>query len=502
MLIPPKEWEAERDRHLTILGVSADPQEFLTTLLANIEVGLKAVAEAKEQGELTIDEQGLLHLPALDPMPEEIQTKRTRDLMFKQIGEVQFPDLILEVDASTNFSEVLLGRRAKSEHELIALYAALISHGTEIDAKSVAAMTPQLDPAHVSTAMRALEAPGRLRRANECVVEFQGKHAIAELWGTGKIASSDMMSIDASKHLWNARVDPRRRTHAAGIYTHVLDKYGIIYDQPIVLNERQAGAAIEGAIRYNDSVERTRLSFLAVDTHGYTNPAMAIAKLSGFDLYPQLRNLSERKLYLPRGHAAPVALDLVLVKEVSLPAIRRGWDELLRLVASIRSGRVSANVALQRFGSAAQGDALHRAADHLGRLLRTLFLCDYFSNPDLRREIHAILNRGESVHLLQRAVYLGKVPTERGRRRDELIAISGAHTLLTNLVLAWNTHHMQDQVERWRKSGNKLEDAWLRRMGPGHFEHVNFRGMFRFGVERYAEMLLQPPATMRSARNG
>ena len=229
---------------------------------------------------------------------------------------------------------------------------------------------------------------------------------------------------------------------------------------------------------------------------------MAIAKLSGFDLYPQLRNLSERKLYLPRGHAAPDALDLVLVKEVSLPAIRKGWDELLRLVASIRSGRVSANIALQRFGSAAQGDGLHRAADHLGRLLRTLFLCDYFSNPELRREIHAILNRGESVHLLQRAVYLGKVPTERGRRRDELIAISGSHTLLVNLVLAWNTHRMQEQVERWRKAGNKVDDAWLRRMGPGHFEHINFRGMFRFGVERYAETLLQRPAIARSTKYG
>jgi hypothetical protein len=48
--------------------------------------------------------------------------------------------------------------------------------------------------------------------------------------------------------------------------------------QPIVLNERQAGPAIEGVVRYNDSSERTRLSLLAVDTHGYTNPGMAIAK--------------------------------------------------------------------------------------------------------------------------------------------------------------------------------------------------------------------------------
>jgi len=46
---------------------------------------------------------------------------------------------------------------------------------------------------------------GRLRRANERVVEFQGKHAIAELWGSGKPASSDMMSLDACKHLFTRR---------------------------------------------------------------------------------------------------------------------------------------------------------------------------------------------------------------------------------------------------------------------------------------------------------
>jgi TnpA family transposase len=234
-------------------------------------------------------------------------------------------------------------------------------------------------------------------------------------------------------------------------------------------------------------------------THGYTNPGMAIAKLLGFDLCPRLRDLAERKLFLPRSLEAPEGLDQVLVRDVSLKAIRKGWDELLRLAASIRSGRISANVALQRFGSAAQGDPLHRAADQLGRLLRTLFLCDYFSNTEFRREIHTVLNRGESVHQLQRAVYFGRVSPERGRRRDEMIAISGAHTLLTNLVLAWNTHRMQESVERWRRSGRKIEDAWLARMGPAHFAHVNFRGTFKFGISRYAQLLLGHTAAARKS---
>jgi hypothetical protein len=69
-----------------------------------------------------------------------------------------------------------------------------------------------------------------------------------------------MMSLEATRHLWNARTDPRWRTYAAGIYTHVLDRWGIVYDQPIALNERQAGVAIEGIERHNSGDDRIRLS--------------------------------------------------------------------------------------------------------------------------------------------------------------------------------------------------------------------------------------------------
>ncbi|WP_163592707.1 Tn3 family transposase, partial [Klebsiella pneumoniae] len=86
-------------------------------------------------------------------------------------------------------------------------------------ARGVASMIPGLEPAQVTVAMRALEGGGRLRRANERVAEFQSRIPIAALWGDGDKASADMMSLDASRHLWNARVDPRRRTYAAGLYT-------------------------------------------------------------------------------------------------------------------------------------------------------------------------------------------------------------------------------------------------------------------------------------------
>ena len=74
------------------------------------------------------------------------------------------------------------------------------------------------------------------------------------------------MSLDASKHLYDARVDPKRRVHGVGVYQTVLDQWGIPYDQPLPLLRRQVGAALEGVVRQRVTPIRS----LAVDTHGHT----------------------------------------------------------------------------------------------------------------------------------------------------------------------------------------------------------------------------------------
>ncbi len=159
--------------------------------------------------------------------------------------------------------------------------------------------------------------------------------------------------------------------------------------------------------------------------------------------------------------------------------------ELLRLVASMHSGcecygRPSA---LRQCGAGRSGVS---RGDQLGKLLRTLFLCDYFSNEEFRRELHTLLNRGELVNQVQRATYMGRVAPERGRRRDEMIAISGAFTLLANFVIAWNTHRVRETVDRWRQKEQVIGDDWLRRKGSAHFAHVNFRGTLSFALDRDA----------------
>ena len=62
------------------------------------------------------------------------------------------------------------------------------------------------------------------------------------------------------------------------------------------------------------------------------------AKLLGFDLCPRLYSLRDRHLHVPRGFDVPAAIADIVQHDVSLEPIREAWDELLRLIATIRTG--------------------------------------------------------------------------------------------------------------------------------------------------------------------
>ncbi len=485
LLIPAADWEKQRRRHYDLLRLPTNVDDYLDPLLKAVKKGLKEVEAAAARGDLDID-GGTFNLDKLEAEGEPPEVQAVRALIDNEIGNIQLPDLLLQMDVETRFSKELLGHLPKNDRDLLLSYAGLLGLGTDMTAKGVAMMMNDLSPEEVSDAMKHLEYDNATTKANDLVLQYFNRLPISAVWGDGKSASSDMMSLSTSKHLWNARLDPRRKTASIGMYTHVQDRGSIIYHQPVVLGERQVGVAIEGVIRQTE----LDLDRLAVDTHGYSDVGMAISHGLGFDLCPRLANMPSRRLTVPKDFTVPESIKELVDTTINLDHIREHWDDYVRVLASISNGTISAVTALQRFGSAAQGDPIYRAANQLGRLLRTLFLCDFLTKPAFRRELTRLLNRGEHVHTLQHAIRLGSIRPERGRRPDEMIAISGSLTLLSNLVIAWSATRIQMAVASLEAKGFTIPRDCLRYISPVRYAGINLRGTFKFAIDLYRNHLI------------
>lgn len=73
----------------------------------------------------------------------------------------------------------------------------------------------------------------------------------------------------------------------------------------------------------------------------------------------------------------------------------------------------------------------------------------------------------------------------------KLVVVSGALTLVTNCVMAWNTCGL----ERAMNAGPlKSTSSDLSHIGPVGYKHINFRGTYHFPVAERAARLTQVAA--------
>ena len=106
--------------------------------------------------------------------------------------------------------------------------------------------------------------------------------------------------------------------------------------------------------------------------------------------------------------------------------------------------------------------------------------------------IHALLNQGEAVHTLQRAIHHGPIGARRGRSLEQMTAISSCLTLLTNIVMTWNATKMQAVRDSVPET---YPEAHMRRIAPITHRHINMRGRMTFDFSRHRARLLNLFAT-------
>ena len=138
---------------------------------------------------------------------------------------------------------------------------------------------------------------------------------------------------------------------------------------------------------------------------------------------------------------------------------------------------------MARVGSAARSDPVYEAGVQLGRLLRTSFLADYFTNPLFRHELRRVLNRGEAVNAMKRSIYVGRIVPAQAKRPEEMQAVADALNLLANIVMAWSTIQMHAALQAWANRRQFIASELTEKTAPTRLEGINLRGIFRVPIE-------------------
>lgn len=84
-------------------------------------------------------------------------------------------------------------------------------------------------------------------------------------------------------------------------------------------------------------------------------------------------------------------LQPVLTRAINWSLIEQQYDQMIKYTTALRLGTAETEAILKRF-TRNSGHPTYRALSELGKVLKTIFLCEYLSSEEVRREIHEGLN--------------------------------------------------------------------------------------------------------------
>ena len=148
----------------------------------------------------------------------------------------------------------------------------------------------------------------------------------------------------------------------------------------------------------------------------------------------------------------------------------------VRLATSIKQGTVTASLMLRKLGSYPRQNGLAVALRELGRIERTLFILDWLQSVELRRRVHAGLNKGEARNALARAVFFNRLGEIRDRSFEQQRYRTSGLNLVTAAIVLWNTVYLERAANALRSHGHVIDDSLLQYLSPLGWEHINLTG--------------------------
>src|SRR5260370_5271127 len=218
------------------------------------------------------------------------------------------------------------------------------------------------------------------------VINAYNNFALPRLWGSGKHASADGTRWDLYEQNLHSEYHVRYGGYGGIGYYHVSDTYVALFSHFIPCGVWEAVYILDGLLKNRSDIQPDTVH---ADTQGQSTPVFGLAYLFGIDLMPRIRNWKGMKLFRPSKTSRYRHIDSLFTDVIDWPLIETHLPDMLRVVLSIRAGRISASTLLRKLGTYSRKNRLYQAFQELGRVIRTAFLLRYLNDAELRRVIQA-----------------------------------------------------------------------------------------------------------------
>lgn len=422
--------------------------------------------------------QGKLEFSKEDALFISPEVKKIRKIIQEHMPVIRIERLISEVAKISNFTDEFTPFHNKEGNiPKKPLWAAIIAHATNIGLYGMGNSVVGITTDTLKTASQVYIRPETLKSANKVLINHYLTYPITRCFGDGSWSSSDgqRYAIQVSSAL--SSYYPRYFGYyekAISLYTHVL-KHSVFGTQVISCIEREASYVLNGLVQNDTSLDP---KFHCTDTHGYTEHLFALCYLLGFGFYPRLKGLKKQRIYRIDKTSTYGELDELFSGVMTLEIVKQNWDQIMRIIAAIRNGLVPAHIIIQKLAN--RTDNVSKALQALGRIVKTIYILRYIADEELRYKIHLHLNRGESRHQLAKSIFFVNRGVFKTSNYEEIMNKASCLSLLSNAILVWNTHHIQQIVDKLRAEGMEILDEHLEKISPLMFKHILFHGTYHF----------------------
>ena len=412
----PKDFDEKRERYYKELNLPLSPEKFVNALQGklkksllilnkNIPKNIKVNVLEKKNGWICISPSAAQpDPPNLHLIKKEISKKWSMINLLDIIKET-----FLRVPMMKHFKSVASREMLTEDQLQKRVILAIYGLGTNTGLKRLAVGNREENYRNLFHVYQNYITKDSLKHAISELVNAVFRARDPKIWGNATTAcASDSTHFGAWDQ--NLMTEWHNRYHGRGvmIYWHVEEKSVCIHSQLKRCSSSEVSAMIEGVLRHCTEME---IEKNYVDTHGQSVVAFAFCHLLGFKLFPRIKNIHSQRLHLPSMDLASELKNLKPIlskRSINWDLITQQYDEMVKYATALKLGTAETEAILKRFTKYNVKHPTYLALCELGKVVKTIFLCEYLADENMRIEANSGLNVTENWNGANNFILFGK----------------------------------------------------------------------------------------------